>query len=93
MFLLFKTRAPRRWLLLILAWTLAAGSALAQGSGAREWRTPPPGDVQRGAALYQARCSACHAVDSNKIGPADQAFRRTLLRRFFRKASSRPSAM
>lgn len=36
----------------------------------REWRTPPPGDVQRGVALYQERCTACHAVDSNKIGPA-----------------------
>ena len=36
----------------------------------REWRTPPPGDVQRGLALYQERCAACHAVDSNKIGPA-----------------------
>ncbi len=37
---------------------------------AHEWVTPPPGDVQRGVALYQARCTACHAVDSNKIGPA-----------------------
>ncbi|MBA3594898.1 MAG: c-type cytochrome [Polaromonas sp.] len=49
---------------------LAAGLSHAQGNGAREWRSPPPGDVQRGATLYQARCSACHAVDSNKIGPA-----------------------
>lgn len=37
---------------------------------AREWVTPAAGDVKRGAALYQARCTACHAVDSNKIGPA-----------------------
>ncbi|MES2414719.1 MAG: c-type cytochrome [Pseudomonadota bacterium] len=36
----------------------------------REWVTPAAGDVQRGAALYQSRCTACHAVDSNKIGPA-----------------------
>lgn len=36
----------------------------------REWHMPPPGDGQRGQALYQARCTACHAVDSNKIGPA-----------------------
>ncbi len=42
----------------------------APGPGAREWRTPAPGDVASGAALYQARCTACHAVDSNKIGPA-----------------------
>ncbi|MES2942492.1 MAG: c-type cytochrome [Pseudomonadota bacterium] len=37
---------------------------------AREWLTPAPGDVQRGAALYQTRCTACHAIESNKIGPA-----------------------
>lgn len=50
---------------------LLAGPALAQGgAAAREWRTPPPGDVSRGQALYQARCTACHAVDSNKVGPA-----------------------
>ena len=36
----------------------------------REWTTPAAGDVVRGAALYQAQCTACHAVDSNKIGPA-----------------------
>ncbi|MDO9359168.1 MAG: c-type cytochrome [Polaromonas sp.] len=49
---------------------LAAGAVSAQSLAPREWRTPPPGDVQRGMALYQARCTACHAVDSNKIGPA-----------------------
>ncbi len=46
----------------------AATAAAAAPS--REWRTPPPGDVQRGLALYQAHCTSCHAVDSNKIGPA-----------------------
>ena len=44
--------------------------ALTAVAAAREWRTPPPGDVQRGTALYQARCTACHTVDINKIGPA-----------------------
>lgn len=42
----------------------------AQTASGREWVTPPPGNVARGLALYQARCTACHAVDSNKIGPA-----------------------
>lgn len=37
---------------------------------AHEWVNQPPGDVARGAALYQSRCTACHAVDRNKIGPA-----------------------
>ncbi|MDW5443608.1 c-type cytochrome [Polaromonas sp. SM01] len=54
-----------------MAALLLAGSALAQsGAAPREWRTPPAGDVSRGQALYTARCTACHAVDSNKIGPA-----------------------
>ena len=43
---------------------------LAQGAPAREWITPPPGNVQKGAALYQQQCTECHAIDSNKIGPA-----------------------
>ncbi len=59
--------------LLLLAAVI--GSARAQAvptpaAPAREWVTPATGDVQRGAALYQARCTACHAVDSNKTGPA-----------------------
>lgn len=45
----------------------ASGSA---SSAARQWITPPPGDVVRGQALYQAQCTACHNIDSNKIGPA-----------------------
>ncbi|MES2192084.1 MAG: c-type cytochrome [Pseudomonadota bacterium] len=47
-----------------------AQTAVSPATAAREWVTPAPGDVQRGAALYQSRCTACHAVDSNKIGPA-----------------------
>ena len=58
---------------LLAAWCLAAwvatGPAAAQ-SGPRVWVTPAPGDVMHGAALYQSQCTACHAVDSNKIGPA-----------------------
>lgn len=26
--------------------------------------------VQRGQALYQSRCTACHAIDANQTGPA-----------------------
>ena len=37
---------------------------------AREWVNPLPGDAKTGAALYQQHCTACHAIDSNKIGPA-----------------------
>ena len=44
--------------------------AFAQSAAAREWVNPPPGDAQKGAALYQQHCTACHNIDSNKIGPA-----------------------
>ena len=56
----------------VIAVTLAlmGVAASAQPAPAREWTSPPPGDAARGAALYQERCTACHAVDSNKIGPA-----------------------
>jgi cytochrome c len=53
----------------LLGSTLCA-LALAQGAPAREWVSPPPGNAQTGAALYQQHCTACHAIDSNKIGPA-----------------------
>ena len=37
---------------------------------AREWVNPAQGDAKTGATLYQQHCTACHAIDSNKIGPA-----------------------
>ena len=49
-----------------------SGDAFAQSPSAppREWISPAQGDVPRGAALYRERCTACHNIDSNKIGPA-----------------------
>lgn len=32
-------------------------------------RTPLPGDASRGADIYEAKCGACHSLDSNRIGP------------------------
>lgn len=51
---------------------LAAMPAVAQPAPAtpRQWVSPPPGDVQRGAALYQQHCTVCHSVELSKIGPA-----------------------
>ncbi len=59
----------------LLLWAGVTAGAFAQTAASpvapvREWVTPAPGDVQRGSALYQSRCTACHAIDSNKIGPA-----------------------
>lgn len=34
------------------------------------WAQAQVGDVGRGATLYGQRCSACHAVDHNGVGPA-----------------------
>ena len=50
----------------------ASGSALTLKAAqpTRQWVTPAAGDVQKGASLYQDRCTACHAIDSNKTGPA-----------------------
>jgi cytochrome c len=28
------------------------------------------GDAKRGESLYQAKCSACHSIDYNSVGPA-----------------------
>ncbi|API60955.1 cytochrome c family protein [Tardibacter chloracetimidivorans] len=30
----------------------------------------PRGDAVRGVDLYQAKCGACHSLDSNRVGPA-----------------------
>jgi cytochrome c len=30
------------------------------------------GDAARGQELYQSRCTGCHSVDQNRIGPAHQ---------------------
>lgn len=63
-----------RWapgLLLGAALLMSTGTLPAQTSaGPRQWQTPPAGDALKGQALYAARCTACHAVDSNKVGPA-----------------------
>ena len=64
--------------LLLLGLALQAAGSAAQNSvgtpapeaAGRVWTSPPPGDPTRGAALYQARCTACHAIDSNETGPA-----------------------
>ena len=43
------------------------------GASARVWTSPPPGDLVRGATLYQDKCTACHAIDTNKTGPAHRS--------------------
>ena len=61
-------KLPLAAALCLVAWS-AVLPAAAQ-TAPRVWVTPPPGDVVRGAALYQAQCTSCHAVDRNLTGPA-----------------------
>lgn len=65
-------RRVMRRVMLTLVFSSFVGASYAQsaGSAPREWVTPALGSAQRGSALYEGRCTACHAVDSNKIGPA-----------------------
>jgi len=45
--------------------------------------TPLPGNVSRGADIYEAKCGACHSLDSNRIGPKHRGV-------FGRKSASAP---
>ena len=47
----------------VLATVLALAAVLVAGAAAAQ-----PGDAGRGATLYQ-RCSGCHTIDDNDIGP------------------------
>jgi cytochrome c len=47
--------------------TLAALAFGALSAGAGE---PVRGDPERGHALYESRCEACHSLDHSRIGPA-----------------------
>lgn len=46
-----------------LGLTMIASTALAQAAGA---------SAERGRALYESRCVACHSVDTHRVGPSHQ---------------------
>jgi cytochrome c len=48
---------------MLATWTLAAAQTDQATAATR-------GDTARGEALYRARCTACHSVDYNGVGPA-----------------------
>jgi cytochrome c len=56
----------------------AVGSALFLVAGRAE---AAPGNAVRGATLYEDKCTGCHSLDSNRIGPAHRGV-------FGRKAGS-----
>jgi cytochrome c len=47
-----------------------AVAALAFGALASAQPVPPAGDPARGERVYRERCSGCHSLDANRIGPA-----------------------
>ncbi len=57
---------------------LAAALALAGPAAALA-----AGDAERGAALYEARCGACHSLDAHRVGPLHRGV-------FGRRAGSAP---
>lgn len=57
-------------LLVCLALDVLPSAAFAQTSPTRQVAPASTATVQRGRALYESRCTACHAVDSNRTGPA-----------------------
>lgn len=46
-------------------------------------RAAAPGDASRGAKLYEQKCTGCHSIDANRIGPAHRGV-------YGRKAGSAP---
>jgi cytochrome c len=44
--------------------------SLAACLSAFAWHAGAAGDAEAGRALYQSRCSACHSLDYNGVGPA-----------------------
>jgi cytochrome c len=45
----------------LISWVLGGALAAASAQAA---------DAQRGKALYETRCIACHSIDANRVGPA-----------------------
>ncbi len=54
----FMPRGPSAAVLLALTFVAATAGAA------------PAGDVERGRDQYEARCTGCHSVDENRVGPA-----------------------
>jgi cytochrome c len=60
-----------------IAAALAGVAAAQQQRGHRPPAAPAPpaptvlaGDADRGAGIYENRCTGCHSLDANRVGPA-----------------------
>ncbi|MDE2047268.1 MAG: c-type cytochrome [Betaproteobacteria bacterium] len=52
------------------AWARRAGIGMLLLAAASIAAAGAAGDAQRGEMLYEQRCSACHSVHANRVGPA-----------------------
>lgn len=62
------------------------GGGFIIGAGFMVWNAAHaavPGDANRGAKTYEAKCTGCHSLDANRIGPAHRGV-------YGRKAGSAP---
>ena len=60
----------KRVLFAVAAMGCAALAANANSAAAKPNSVQIAGDAAEGAKLYESRCTACHALDVNRIGPA-----------------------
>jgi cytochrome c len=61
----------------------AVGFVLTSALMASSGKALAAGDANRGQALYEGRCTACHSLDANRVGPAHRGV-------YGRKAGSAP---
>ena len=57
--------------------------ALMQASASAASSAPLSGDATRGKTLFEKRCTGCHSLDANRVGPAHRGV-------YGRKAGSAP---
>ena len=53
--------------------TLISRLCVAVSLSALAWPALAAGDADAGRTLYQARCTACHSLDYNGVGPAHRS--------------------
>ncbi|WP_395074625.1 c-type cytochrome [Hyphococcus sp.] len=57
------------WRCALLAAALGAAGGVFAEAAAEKDRPAENGDAVRGESIYNARCSACHSPDANRVGP------------------------
>jgi cytochrome c len=61
---------PRLWLTVIALSAFSVSPIWAQSTPERPATAETTANAKRGLAIYTAKCSACHSVDEDRVGPA-----------------------